>query len=179
VSSLNASGKFPAVHGFMSQPERIALQRCVLETAHIVGDALEVGSLNGLSALLITSVLESNKTLICIEQGEIETLAENLVRYKHAEQVAIKREDFKTAKLLPNTILSFVFIDHSHTYAENVSAFRKFWPLISAEGILAFHDVGNPDFKDGEEAVRAILEQENLVPHLVAGGFLSIKRPPL
>jgi predicted O-methyltransferase YrrM len=173
---MNTSGKFPEVTGYIAEPERIALQHCVLETAHVEGEALEVGSLNGLSALLIASVLESRKTLICIEQGQVETLAKNLAPHRLGDRVAIQNEDFKKSELKPEVKLSFVFIDHDHSRDNNIAAFEKFWPRLSKGGILAFHDYKNQQFEEGSLAVEFLIRQNRLFTHVLAGTFIAFKK---
>lgn len=174
----NTSGKFTKVEGYISEDERIALQRCVLETSHVTGDALEVGSLCGLSALLILSVLQSGKTLLCIEQNPVEILSENLIKYGYGENAAIINEDFKTAAIRNDAKFSFVFIDHDHTYENNVAAFNKFWPLLSPGGIFAFHDYGHPQYEQGTKAIDDLkkeyqFEIESLIR---AGGVFAFQK---
>ena len=176
----NSSGKFKDVIGYMTEAERIALQRCVLETTMLDGDALEIGSLNGLSALLILSVLRSDKTLICIEQGQCETLFHNLVKYEHAGQVAIKNEDFNKVELKPETKISFAFIDHDHSYVNNMAAFNKLLGYVLKGGIIALHDNGNPIFEGGTKAIEDIKElaekYQTFLEYMRADSFIAFQK---
>lgn len=175
--SENTSGKFPSVFGYIAEAERIALQRCVLNTSNVPGDAMEIGSLNGLSALLILSVLESRKHLICVEKGQIETLSDNLSKFGLSTNAFLAREDFHTFFVPQNISLSFVFIDHSHTYDDNIAAFEKFWPLISPGGMLSFHDYQDPNWVDGTRAIDDLIAKYGLTPHITGGSFISFKKP--
>jgi predicted O-methyltransferase YrrM len=172
----NNSGQFPSVVGYISQPERIALQRCVLDTAHIPGDALEIGSLNGLSALLILSVLDSSKNLICIEKGQTETLSKNLFESGLSDNFVIINNDFNIVELSGDAKLSFVFIDHDHTYENTIAAFNRFWPLLSSGGIIAFHDYGHPEFPGGSKAIQELMNNFPLKHWEFAGGFVSFQK---
>lgn len=173
----NTSGKFPSVLGYISEPERISLQRCVLDTSHIPGDALEVGSLNGLSALLILSVLESSKTLICVEKGETTSLGKNLWQYELLRQSKLLQADFKELTLPDEMNLSFCFIDHDHTYENTIAAFNKFWPCLSPGGIMSFHDYGHPDYSGGSKAIGELMEQHSLRHADAGGSFIAFKKP--
>lgn len=174
--SQNTSGKFPTVFGYIAEVERIALQRCVLNTASIPGDAMEIGSLNGLSALLILSVLYSKKMLICVEKGRIEALSENLAKFGLSTNAFLAREDFHTFFIPENISLSFVFIDHSHTYDDNIAAFEKFWPLISPGGMLAFHDYQDPNWADGTRAIDDLIEKHKLRICDSGGSFIAFRK---
>lgn len=159
MTPLNSSGKFPEVLGYITEPERIALQACVLSVSKIPGDAFEVGSLNGLSALLTLSVLPSHKDFLCIEKGQVETLCENLTKYGLGEKAGAVCQDFKSMEIAAE--FCFGFIDHDHTYENTMAAFDKFWPLISKGGVLAFHDYGHPDYPGGTKAIDEIIEDGN------------------
>lgn len=174
--SQNTSGKFPTVFGYIAEVERIALQRCVLNTANIPGDAMEIGSLNGLSALLILSVLESHKTLMCVEKGEVETLSFNLTKFQLGERVAIINQEFAAIPLVAIKELSFVFIDHSHTYDDNIAAFEKFWPRISPGGMLAFHDYKDPNWADGTRAIDDLIAKHKLRICDSGGSFIAFRK---
>lgn len=172
----NTSGQFQDVVGYISEPERIALQKCVLEVCCVNGDILEIGSLNGLSALLMLSMMSSDKTLICIEQGQVETLAENLSKHGFSQRVAIKNQDFNTVELLPDIRLSLVFCDHNHTFENNIAAFEKFWPHLAAGGIFIFHDYGHSDYKDGTLAIHEIADSNKLKIEQLAGSLVAFKK---
>lgn len=175
--SANSSGKFPSVFGYLAEVERIALQRCVLETADVPGDAMEIGSLNGLSAALILSVIESHKTLVCVEKGETETLSFNLTKFQLGERAAIVNQDFNELPPVAIQSLSFVFVDHSHTYEDNLAAFNRFWPHLSSEGLFAFHDYQDPNWKEGTAAIDELIRQFKLVTHIRGGSFIAFKKP--
>jgi len=175
----NSSGKFPEVLGYLTEGERQAIQRCVLATAHLDGHALEIGSLNGLSALVICSVLRSDKRLICIEQGQCDTLFANLVRHGHAGQVDILNEDFNKTELKQETGLSFIFVDHSHTYDDTIAVFDKFFPALVNGGIFSFHDNGNPMFEGGTKAIKELQADgiRNLMPKFdSADSFIAFQK---
>jgi len=182
MNPLNTSGKFPEVVGYISEQERIALQLCVLEVTNILGDAIEVGSLNGLSALLTLSVLPSWKTLICVECGQVETLKENLDKYGLCEghKVGVLNQDFKEIpKLKTNPQFCWCFIDHDHTYENTMAAFDKFWPMITEGGIMAFHDYGHVDFQGGTRALNEIMEastKHGIEVESKAGGFIAFRK---
>jgi predicted O-methyltransferase YrrM len=172
--SENTSGKFPSVFGYIAEEERIALQRCVLNTAAIPGDALEVGCLNGLSALLTLSVLVSHKMMICVEKGEVETLRSKLSAFGFLERVVILNSDFKD--VATNWKFSFVFIDHSHTYDDNTAAFEKFWPMVAPGGMLAFHDYRDPNWADGTRAIDDLIEKHKLRICDSGGSFVAFRK---
>jgi predicted O-methyltransferase YrrM len=173
----NNSGKFPDVFGYIAQHERIALQRCVLETSDVVGDAVEIGSLEGLSALLILSVLHGLKTLVCIEFNSVEIVVKNISKHGYSGQSFIIRDDYKNFTSNEREPFSFAFIDHNHTFEDNLAAFYKFWPLVSRGGIFSFHDYENPDFPGGTQAINQIIKTHNLSIYLKAGGFVAFKKP--
>jgi len=175
--SENTSGKFPTVFGYIAESERIALQRCVLETSDVPGDALEIGSLRGLSALLILSVIESHKTLICMEKGEVETLSNNLTRFQLGERAAIVNQDFNEFPPVAVPPLSFAFVDHSHTYDDNIAAFNRFWPHVSSGGLFAFHDYQDPNWRDGTTAIDELIRDHKLTIHIRGGSFIAFKKP--
>lgn len=176
--SENTSGKFPSVFGYIAEIERIALQRCVLNTSNVPGTALEVGSLEGLSALLILSVLESHKMLICVEQNQTKILSANIhYNCPHIINWAVINNDFKEIPISPTIHeLSFVFIDHSHTYDDNIAAFEKFWPLISPGGMLAFHDYKDPNWADGTRAIDDLISKHKLRTCDSGGSFIAFRK---
>lgn len=177
---MNSSGKYLDVIGYLTENERIALQRCVLETSRVTGDALEIGSLNGLSALIIWSVLALDKKLLCIEKGQVETLNANLLKHAihhvtRTEGWAVFNDDFKNVDL-GHWPLSFVFIDHDHTFENTRAAFDQFWGSLSVGGIMAFHDYSHPDFEDGTRAINAIMKGRGMEPYLQADSLIAFKK---
>lgn len=173
--SENTSGKFPTVFGYIAESERIALQRCVINVSEVPGDSIEIGSLNGLSALLTLSVLESHKMMLCVEKGQVETLTSNLEMFGFKPRVVILNTDFRDVST--NWKFSFVFIDHSHTHADNIAAFDKFWPLVSSGGILSFHDYQDPNWADGTRAIDELIAFHKLIMCDRGGSFIAFKKP--
>lgn len=173
--SENKSGKFHNVFGYIEESERIALQKCVLETSEVLGHAMEIGSLNGLSALLILSVLKSDKELICLEKNSVEALTFNLDKFGFRGNRIIINKDFKEEIIL-DPWLSFVFIDHSHTHQDNIDAFEKFWPRVSAGGILSFHDYNDPNWEDGTRAINELIVKYSLTTYIMGGSFISFRK---
>lgn len=171
---MNLSGKFPNVLGHISENERMALQRLVLETSAVDGDALEIGSLNGLSALIILSALASSKKLICVEIGQIETLKANLISHGVSKQWMIINEDFK--KVCGTWKFSFIFVDHDHTFDNNRAAFDQFWGNLQVGGIMVYHDFNHPDFQDGTRAINAIMKGRGMEPYLQADSLIAFKK---
>ena len=175
----NTSGKFHTVQGFMSEPERIALQRCVLNTAHISGNVLEIGSLNGLSALLILCVMGSGKELCCIDYNQVDNLRANISMWQFmigAHRVQIIHQDFHKVDF-EGEKFSFVFIDHSHTYQDNIDAFEQLWPHISSGGIVAFHDYEDLNWVEGTRAINELVVRYQLCSCDKAGSFIAFRKP--
>lgn len=162
----NASGKFPNVLGYMTEAERLALQRCVIESSGVSGDALEIGSLNGLSALLILSVLQSDKKLYCVEIGDTSNLNSNVAGSPFAGQLRVINSDVKDLKPEEIPTLSFAFVDHDHSYENTVAAFNLIWPKLSAGGIIAFHDYGHPNYEGGTSAINMLAIRHSLREYL-------------
>lgn len=174
----NTSGKFHTVKGFVSESERIALQHCVLTTATIPGDCVEVGSLNGLSALLTMTVMGSGKTLYCVELNQVDSLRGVVAMWQFmvgAHNVQIINQDFRNVPF-EDTHFSFVFIDHSHGYKDNIDAFEKFWPKVSPGGILSFHDYQDPNWQEGTRAIDWLIEKYRLGVPLRGGSFIAFKK---
>lgn len=49
---------------------------------------------------------------------------------------------------------AFVFIDSSHERDETMQTFREWAPRLAPDGVVAFHDYGDPAYPGVEEAVR-------------------------
>ena len=173
---MNESGKFKDVDGFIAEDERIALQTCVLATSNVAGDALEIGSLNGLSALLTLTVLHSKKILFCIDLNPLDKAAENITRFWQLERVIPICQNFNNLPVVDGQKFSFIFIDHSHTFEDTMAAFDKYWPVLSDGGIFSFHDYEHVDYQGGTDAINKILKDNNLTIWLRAGGYVAIRK---
>ena len=163
----------------MTETERIALQSCVLKTSHIPGDCVEIGSLNGLSALLAISVMRSDKTLYCVEYNQIDSLRGALTLWQFmvgAHRVEIVNQDFHNV-CFDGAKFSFAFIDHSHSYNDNILAFEKLWPKVSPGGIIAFHDYKDLNWVDGTRAIDELIVQNKLLMCDTAGSFIAFQKP--
>ena len=162
----------------MAEVERIALQRCVLKTSHIPGDCVEIGSLNGLSALLTLSVMGSDKTLYCVEYNQVDSLRGAIQMFQFmvgAHNVEIINKDFHNV-CFDGSKFSFALIDHSHSYDDNIMAFEKLWPKVSSGGILAFHDYGDLNWVGGTRAIDELIAKYDLKMR-ISGSFIAFQKP--
>lgn len=164
------------VEGYFCEDDRMALQRAVLKSRTAPGDLLEIGNLNGLSALCTLAVMHPDKKLVLVDIAD-HHLVETLARYDVMDKCEIHRMDFREfAKLNPDRTWSHVMIDHDHAYQSNVEAIEAFWPQLSVGGIMTFHDVGHGTFPGVKQAVDEFKVKHNPIPFCEQFTSCYIKR---
>ena len=163
-------------------------------------DILEIGSAWGRSTVVMARAAVPDRGLLSIDphtggvafirggksQSSYEAFCQNLeaagVRTKvdvlrHTTREAIARE-----LVSPDRLFSYVFVDGLHT-AEGVRTdWELFWPRLSKEAVVVFHDYFQPTVADyGEEIDRLVASTPDLVlekdPALGLVWFQNADRP--
>lgn len=169
---------FNEVEGFLSHQDRVDLRELSRRCSSVPGWMLEIGSHCGLSALCVLSG-SPKQMLTCYDWFEPEKLRvfkANLGRAGVLGRVRWFPGDFRTYIGERTGPLSFAFIDHSHSFEDNKAAFEWIWPNVKEGGILAFHDYGHPDYKEGSRFLDSV--SCGLTCVLKRDGLIAFQKQP-
>lgn len=158
------------IHGFMGDEDRMAIQSAILDTSAVPGQLLEIGNLDGLSAIMSLAVMAKGKKLVLCDVVHSKALIETLQYYHATSLVELFARGFDAyAETRPGPF-SHIFIDHDHHYESTRRAIRLFWPLLSPRGIMSLHDYGHPECPGVKQAVHEF-EAETTDYEVVYRGF--------
>lgn len=154
-------GMFQNVLGLICDEDRIHLQTAILATSYVQGDLLEVGCLQGLSALCSIMVMPKDKRIVLVDLN-VADARNNLEYYNVLHRAIVVQQDFhQFARESPASKWSHIFIDHNHSYEDNSAAIRYFWPQLNPGGIISFHDYGHTDYPGVKKAVDEFSQTKN------------------
>lgn len=166
----HAIEKYNDIDGHLSHQDADTLQEFAAKTDSVEGNAIEIGAYKGLSAVVILDALPQQKQLISIDINIYPEFPQSIEGRGHKDRSKLVLGGFRSYKMEPN--YSFVFIDHNHSYIDNMDCFKMFLPRVSRGGFILFHDVGHEDFAGVEYAVNEIMRDYSSVK-LVRKGFTT------
>lgn len=177
------------VNPFQVESEILALMALLSERrpARIV----EIGTARGGTLLLLTRVASYDATIVSVDLpggpfgGGYRRTHANLIRSfaRDRQKIHLVRGNSHSASTVDRVraILGgqadCLFIDGDHTYDGVLADFEKYSPLVSADGLIAFHDIvpGLPENVGGVpnfwEDVRTRFEHREIVADWDQGGY--------
>lgn len=160
-----APHNFSDVHGLMTAGDLIWLRN------HARGRCVELGSLEGLSALAIAGA-RAVQFVICID---VWTSAERFEAFLRNTEgypiIPLRGSSLALANLFPDGYFDFCFIDTDHTRETTSQEIKTWLPKLRRGGVLCGHDINFPGVID---AVKAELPWY----HEEAFDSIDLKRPP-
>lgn len=163
--------RYRDVDGFLTPQDVDTLQEFAAKTDSVEGNAIEIGAYKGLSAVVILDGLPKQKRLVSLDINTHPEFHEAIKAHGHQDRSELVLKGFREYLMEPN--YSFVFIDHNHSYIDNMDCFRILLPRVSSGGFILFHDVGHEDFVGVEDAVNEIIRDYFSIK-LIRKGFTTV-----
>lgn len=168
--------KFPfdEVEGLLAPWDKSNLRTLANWAGKTSGEYMEIGSLNGLSALCIMSGMPPGRTMHCydwFEPDKLKAFQHNLLKAGQIGQAVVHAGDFN-ATLTVTPPFAFAFVDHDHSLENTRTAYQRIWPKLNIGGILAFHDFGHPDYPGGTDFIKTLPHD----PILEDRGIIAFQR---
>lgn len=138
------------------------------------GDVLELGSYHGLSTCILSQAVHDSpykKTIysVDLDPWNVEMTRRNLLRRGVAEYAQLIVDDalfVVTRFAAEGRRLSFVFVDHSHTYEAVFDVCRELGRIVAPGGFCLFHDFNDARNWDVENKEYGVYQavQDGLSP---------------
>lgn len=168
--------RFQDVEGWLTDAEASFLYQLAQE-APMNGIALELGAYLGRSSVVIGGV----RPVFCVDNFQTGGEGVGLQDQPFFEAWQKNVAGLPCFPLVGNSLdiaasatvpISFLYIDAGHNYEEVKKDIQAWVPKMNEDGIVAFHDYGDPGFPGVQNAV---LEWQHKVRSIPIGQFGSIK----
>lgn len=163
---MNHDLQFKGVEGQLSWEDRRRLFDLSLQAISARGDYLEIGSNYGLSTLCILAGMSDLRVLHVFDifaPRNLGLFKTNIDQFFPSAKLGLIPGDFVQNRRSYDAI-AFAFVDHDHGYKNTALAYEWLWPMITSNGILAFHDYGHPDYPGGTKFMGEIKQGTRLEP---------------
>jgi predicted O-methyltransferase YrrM len=161
------------VDGWINPSDLITLREYAQKSSGIDGDAIEFGAFHGLSSLILLGSLPQDKKLISVDIIRYPEFGANIEKYGFGERSIFFDCGFQGYEFGENKY-SLAFIDHNHSYQDNIDCFNIVLPNINSGGFILFHDNGD-GWPEVVKSVKEISETcENV--ELIDNGYTAVFR---
>ena len=164
--------RYQDIEGFLSNEDADTLQEFARASRHLEGNAIEIGAFKGLSAVVLLDALPEEKKLTSVEIGNYPEFFKSIESRSHTHRSSLVITGFREYPFHKEKYC-LAFIDHNHTYDDNIDCFNMVMPSVVIGGFVLFHDVGHGDYPDVETVVNEI-EKNRKDVKLIRKKFTSV-----
>ncbi len=145
------------VEGYLSDQDKITLQKYSSLTFCLDGDILEVGTYCGLSTLCMLSKIPPGKVVHTIDISSRADAWANINRFHCLDRVNFYCNGYEDPKKeLVNKKFCLQFFDHDHSYKSTKDCVDLYLDNLVNGGYIIFHDYGHADYPGGTQYIREL-----------------------
>jgi predicted O-methyltransferase YrrM len=159
------------IDGWINPSDLVTLREYAQKSSSIDGDAIEFGAFHGLSSVILLGSIAKDKKLISVDIIRYSEFQPTIEKYGFGDRSVFFDCGFQNY-VFDGSKYSLAFIDHNHSYQDNIDCFNLVLPHVNSGGFILFHDNGE-GWPEVEKSVKEIAENCKEV-ELVNNGYTAV-----
>jgi hypothetical protein len=163
--------EYTDIDGWINPSDLVTLREYAQKSSGIDGDAIEFGSFHGLSSAILLGSMAPQKKLISVDVINYPEFGSTIEKYGFCERSIFFDCGFQNYEFGKKKY-SLAFIDHNHSYQDNIDCFNLVMPHVNSGGFILFHDNGE-GWPEVVGSVKEISETCGEV-ELISSGYTAV-----